>query len=611
MQKAKIVATAQLVITVLGASRVFAQTPAGVVCGPAPQPAFCSAVRGARAEGWPAQSRSEVMAQHGMVVTSQPLAAQAGLQILLRGGNAVDAAVATAAVLNVVEPMMVGVGGDLFAVMYIARERKIYVLNSSGTAPSGATLARFNSLGYHWNPKNWGPTSGMPLSGILPVTVPGAVWGWQAALKRFGKLTFKEVLEPAAGYAEKGFPVSERIAHDWQLPNALPLKKCCTEPDPESVKTWYVNGQPPQPGQIFKNADLARTFRLLQAKGGDGFYKGEIAAAIVAKSWALGGTMTLKDLANYKGKWVEPARVQYHGFDILELPPPAQAWAAGEYLSILQACMPQWAPGETLASLGPTNPKYWHLMVEAKKLAYADLYRYNADPDFVSVPLGKLLSESHAASLCDKVDPRRASTPGPEEDFALPGDTIVLSAADGDGNMVSWVNSNFSLFGSGITVPGYGFVLHNRGALFTLDPRSPNLIEPRKRPFNTLAAGFVMHGGEPLMTVTLMGGDMQAQGHAQWLVDILDLGANVQAAADMARFRHSQVSNVLSLEAPLYDLVGSQLAALGHTVKSVSGEEVGGVQSIMFVAEPRSAAHIDGYYRSGSDFRKDGEAVGW
>ncbi len=589
-----------------------AQAPAaGTVCGAAPQPAFCSAVRGARAEGWPAQSRSEVMVQHGMVVTSQPLAAQAGLQVLLRGGNAIDAAVATAAVLSVVEPMMVGVGGDVFAVIYVAKERKIYVLNSSGTAPSGATVAHFNSLGYHWNPKNWGPMSGMPLAGILPVTVPGAVWGWQAALKRFGKLTFKEVLEPAAGYAEKGFPVSERIAHDWQLPNALPLKNCCTEPDPESVKTWYVNGQPPRAGQIFKNADLARTLRLLQAKGGDGFYKGDVAAAIVAKSWALGGTMTLKDLAKYKGKWVEPARVQCHGFDVLELPPPAQAWAANEYLNILQACLPQWAPGETLASLGPANPKYWHLMVEAKKLAYADLYRYNADPDFVAVPLGKLLSESYAASLCGKVDPRRASMPGPEGDFALPGDTIVLSAADGDGNMVSWVNSNFSAFGSGITVPRYGFVLHNRGSLFTLDPRSPNVIEPRKRPFNTLSAGFVMHGGEPLMTVTLMGGDMQAQGHAQWLVDVLDLGANVQAAADMARFRHFQVSNVLSLETPLYDLVGPQLAAMGHTVKSVNGEDMGGVQSIMYVAEPGSEAHADGYYRAGSDFRKDGEAVGW
>ena len=598
--------------TVLGGSYAIAQAaPNGAVCGSAAQPAFCSAVRGARSEGWLAQSRSEVMAQHGMVVTSQPLAAQAGLQVLMRGGNAVDAAVATGAVLNVVEPMMAGVGGDLFAVIYIAKEKKIYVLNASGTAPSGATLAHFNSLGYRWNPKNWGPTSGMPPSGILPVTVPGAVWGWQAALQRFGKLTFKEVLEPAAQYAEKGFPVSERIAHDWRLPNALPLEQCCSELDPESVKTWYLNGQPPQAGEIFKNTDLARTFRVLEAKGADGFYKGEIAAAIVAKSWALGGTMTLKDLANYKGKWMEPAHIQYHGFDILELPPPAQAWAADEELNILQTCLPQWAPGETLASLGPANPKYWHLLVEAKKLAYADLYRYNADPDFVSVPLARLLSDSYATSLCGKVDPRRASTPGPEADFALPGDTIVLSTADGEGNMVSWVNSNYSLFGSGITVPGYGFVLHNRGALFTLDPQSPNIIKPHKRPFNTLSAGFVMRGSEPYMTVTLMGGDMQAQGHEQFLVDILDLGANVQAAADMARFRHTQVANVLSLETPLYDLVGPQLAAMGHTVKSVTGEEMGGVQSIMFVAEPDSAAPIDGYYRAGSDFRKDGEAVGW
>jgi gamma-glutamyltranspeptidase / glutathione hydrolase len=602
MNKSMVAFAQWLVIYLAGGFAVAQTPPTGTFCGAVPQPAFCRAVRGARAEGWPAQSRSEVMAQHGMVVTSQPLAAQAGLQVLLRGGNAIDAAVATAAVLSLVEPMMVGVGSDVFAVIYIAKEKKIYVLNASGTAPTGATLARFNALGYHWNPKNWGPTSGMPLGGILPVTVPGTVWGWQAALKRFGKLTFKEVLEPAAQYAQHGFPVSERIAHNWRLPNALPLENCCTEPDPDSIKTWYVNGQPPEAGQIFKNTDLARTFRLLQAKGGDGFYKGEIAAAMVAKSRALGGTMTLEDLADYKGEWVEPAHTRYHGFDILELPPPSQAWAANEILNILQACVPQWAPGETLASLGPANPKYWHLMVEAKKLAYADLYRFNADPNFVPVPLAKLLSESYAASLCGKVNPQRASTPGPEGNFALPGDTIVLSAADGEGNMVSWVNSNFSLFGSGITVPGFGFVLHNRGALFTLNPQSPNVIAPHKRPFNTLSAGFVMQSGEPLMTVTLMGGDMQAQGHAQMLVDILDLGANVQAAADMARFRHGQVSNELSLETPLHEIVGSQLAAMGHAVKSVNGEDVGGVQTIM---------RVNGYYRSGSDFRKDGEAVGW
>jgi gamma-glutamyltranspeptidase / glutathione hydrolase len=595
-----------------------AQAPKMQGCESSPQPAFCSAVRGVRTEGWPAQSRSEVMAQHGMVVASQPLAAQAGLEILKHGGNAIDAAVATAAMLNVTEPMMVGIGGDLFAIVYIAKERKVYVLNASGMAASGATVERFNKLGYTWNPKNWGPGSGMPAGGILPVTVPGAVWGWQTVLKRFGKLTFKDVLEPAAEYAQGGFPISERIAHDWRLPNALPLQGCCTSLDPDSIKTWYVNGAQPLAGQIFRNPDLARTLRLLQTKGAEAFYKGEIAQAIVAKSQALGGSMTLEDLANYKGEWVEPARTVYHGYDILELPPPAQAWATDEILNILRVCVPQWTTGQSLASLGPTNPQYWHFLIEAKKLAYADLYQYNADPNFATVPLGKLLSESYAASLCGKVDPQHASTPGPTGNFSMPGDTIVLSTADAEGNMVSWVNSNFSAFGSGVTVPGYGFILHNRGALFTLNPKSPNAIEPHKRPFNTLSAGFVMHNDQPLMTVTLMGGDMQAQGHAQLLVDIFDLGANLQAGADMARFRHSQISNSLSLETPLYDLVGAKLAAMGHSVKSVNGEEMGGVQILMFVADPSQAPagtdtikHVAGYYRSGSDFRKDGEAVGW
>jgi gamma-glutamyltranspeptidase / glutathione hydrolase len=620
MQKIKIVVGAALLSLAVSGSCAFAQgTPKMLACESTPQPAFCSAVRGARSQGWPAQSRSEVMAQHGMVVTSQPLAAQVGLQILQHGGNAIDAAVGTAAALNLMEPMMEGIGGDLFAVIYLAKERKIYVLNASGMAPSGATVERFSHLGYVWNPKNWGPGSGMPRNGILPVTVPGTVWGWQAVLQRFGKLSFKEVLEPAARYAENGFPISERIAHDWRLPNALPLQACCTEPDPDSVKTWYVNGVPPQPGQIFKNPDLARTFRLLQTQGADAFYKGEIARALVAKSRALGGSMTLQDLADYKGEWVEAAHSSYHGYDILELPPPSQAWATNEILNILQACVPQWVPGQTLASLGPANPEYWHLLVEAKKLAYADLYQYNADPNFVAVPVAKLLSEPYAASLCGKVNPQRASVPGPEGNFPLAGDTIVLSAADDEGNMVSWVNSNFTAFGSGVTVPGYGFVLHNRGALFTLNPHSPNVIEPHKRPFNTLSAGFVMHSGQPLMTVTLMGGDMQAQGHAQLLVNILDLGANLQAGADMARFRHSQVSNELSLETALYGLVGSKLAAMGHSVNAAGGEEMGGVQIIMFVPEPGAAPsdqsgfakHVAGYYRAGSDFRKDGEAVGW
>jgi gamma-glutamyltranspeptidase/glutathione hydrolase len=586
-----------------------AAPPAAAPCAGTPAAAFCAGVSGVRAEGWKAQSRSEVIAQHGIVATSQPLAAQAGLRILAQGGNAIDAAVAAAAVLNVVEPMMTGMGGDLFAIVYVAKEKKLHALNASGMAPSGATIERLHALGFDADPKNHGPGSGMPEFGILPVTVPGAVWGWQELLKRFGTRTFKEVLKPAIDYAENGFPVSERIASDWKLPDAVRMASGGMAPDPDSVRAWYIDGRPPVAGEVFRNPDLAHAFRLLQQHGRAAFYRGEIAKAIVAKSAAQGGTMTLEDLAAYRGQWADPAASRYHGYDVFELPPPSQDWAAQEMLNILEACVPRWAPGETLATLGPASPRYWHFLVEAKKLAYADLFAYNGDPDFVTVPLARLLSPAHAASLCGRVDPTRAAGTAPVGTPGGRGDTIVIAVADRDGNMVSWVSSNYEHFGSGLTVPGYGFVLHDRGALFSLDPKSPNALAPHKRPFNTLSAGFVMHDGAPFMTITLMGGDMQAQGHAQTLVDVLDLGANVQASADMARFRHSQVANALSLETPLYDLVGAKLAAMGHTVKSASGEEMGGVQVIMFVAG--ADGPLAGYYRSGSDFRKDGAAVGW
>jgi gamma-glutamyltranspeptidase/glutathione hydrolase len=575
-----------------------------VVCNGTAKPAFCSGLRGDRSEGWLAQTRSEVMARNGMVVTSQPLAAQAGLRILMQGGNAIDAAVATAAVLGVTEPMMVGPAGDLFAIIYIARERKLYVLNASGKAPTGATIERFEKLGYRANPKIWGPGSGMPMFGILSVTVPGSAWGWEEVLRRFGKLSFKEVLEPAANYAENGFAVSERIASDWKLPNALPLEKCCTQLDSDAVKTFYIDGKPPAAGQLFRNPGLGRLYRLLQREGRDGFYKGEVAKAIVAKSSALGGTMTMDDLAEYRGEWIEPAASHYHGYEVFELPPPSQSWAAGEMLNILEACVPRWASGQTLASIGPSDARYWHFLVEAKKLAYSDLYKYNADPNFATIPVSRLLSPAHAATLCGRVDPQHASVPEPNGAADGAGDTIVLSTADSDGNMVAWVNSNFWPFGSGVAVPEYGMILHNRGALFSLDPDSPNAIAPRKRPFNTLSAGFLMAAGKPLMTVTLMGGDMQAQGHAQLLVNVLDLGANVQAAADLARFRHAQVPNALSLESGLYERVGAKLTAMGHTVRAINGGDVGGVQIIM--VDP-----ANGTYRGGSDFRKDGQAVGW
>jgi gamma-glutamyltranspeptidase/glutathione hydrolase len=591
------------------------------------KPPFCNAVRGDRSEGWLQQGRSEVMARNGMVATSQPLAAEAGLRILQQGGNAIDAAVAMAATLNLVEPMNVGLAGDLFAIVYTAKDHQLHVLNASGKAPSGETLQHLNDLGYHWDSSDWGPGSGMPGHGILTVTVPGAAWGWQDVLDKYGTMTFAQVLAPAIDYADNGFPVSERIANDWNLPTAIgpvptSAANCCTQRDQDSINTWYINGVKPQPGQIFRNPDLAKTFRLLAAQGRDVFYKGEIARAIVAKSSSVGGTMTMDDLANYTGEWVTPAHGTYKGADVYELPPPSQAWNTVEMLNILEQCMPVWAPGVTLAQLGPRNPKFWHFMVEAKKLSYVDLYRYNGDPDFVTVDTATLTSKDYAKTLCSKVNIGHASTPGPIGVNDEHGDTIVGSTADRWGNMVSWVNSNYSSFGSGLTVPGYGFVLHNRGGLFTLDPNSPNVIAPQKRPYNTLSAAFLMQNGQPLMTLGLMGGDMQVQGHAQAIVNIFDLGANVQAATDMARFYHNQVPNTLTLESQLYNLVGPVLKGLGHNVRSGNGGSMGGYQAIMFTADPTAAPGcepsdaactkpIQGMYRAGSDHRKDGEAVGW
>jgi len=514
---------------------------------------------------------------------------------------------------------MTGLAGDLFAVIYVAKENRVYALDASGKAPSGATLARMNALGYSYKPDNWGPGSGMPEGGILPVTVPGSIWGWEEVLRRFGTLGLKETLQPAIDYAENGFPVSEVVASSWQIPNGLPSdpsspRNCCTRLDPDSVATWYVDGQPPRAGQVFRNADLAKTLRLLQRHGSQAFYRGEIARAVVAKSSALGGTMTLEDLANYRGRWVDPAKSRYRGHDIYMLPPPAQTWAANLMLNVLEACVPTWAPGRTLSSLGPRDALYWHLLVEAKKLAYTDLFAHNADPEFNPPPIDRLLSPEYAKSLCSRASADRAArTAAPVRITTPPGDTIVLSTADRFGNMVAWVNSNYSAFGSGLTVPGYGFVLHNRGALFTLDASHPNAIAPHKRPFNTLSAGFVMKDDRPLMTVTLMGGIMQAQGIAQMLVNVLDLGANVQASTDMARFFHGQISNTLGLESPLFDIVGAKLIDKGHLARSVSGDWVGGYQAIMVTpdVEPTAGAPFGRTYRAGSDHRKDGQAVGY
>jgi gamma-glutamyltranspeptidase/glutathione hydrolase len=567
----------------------------------------CTAVTGSRPAGYAAGSRSEVIARHGMVTSSQTLATAAGLAILRRGGNAIDAAVATAAVLGVVEPASTGMASDLFLIVWVEKDKKLYALNASGTAPTGATPARYAALGYKADPANWGPGSGLPPGGILTVTVPGAVWGWDSALKRFGTMGFKDVFADAEDYATNGFPVAPRVAADWDMPPSLPLKGCCTTVDPDSIAVWTPGGKAPKTGEVFRNPGLGKAFRLLREQGADAFYKGEIARAIIAKSDALGGTMTMADLANYRGQWVEPVHTTYRGHDVYELPPPSQDWAALEMLNILEVCLPVWSPGKPLAALGPRDPLYWHFLIEAKKLAYADLFAFNADPDHAAVPIAKLLSKDYARSLCGQVDPRRASVTRRGGAIQPPGDTVVLSTADAEGNMVSMVNSVASGFGSGLTVPGYGLILHNRGVQFTLDPASPNLIAPGKRPYNTLAAGFVMKDGAPLMTLLLMGGDMQSQGHAQTLVNMIDLGADVQMATDMARFRHGQVPNLLTLEPELNALVGPQLAAMGHKLTPPTSGTMGGFQAIKREAQAEGPP----VWRAGSDHRKDGQAAGW
>lgn len=609
-----------LLTAVVLASTTFAlaQSLPVQMCTEAPTPPWCSAVRGDRAEGWVPQTRSEVMARNGMVTTVQPLAAMAGARILMQGGNAIDAAVATAATLNVTFPPNVGIAGDLFVIIYIAKENKLYQLNASGIAPSGLSLARMNSLGYNWNPANFAPGSGMPSGGILTVTVPGSLWGWEEVLNRFGTMTFKEILDPAIDYAENGFAITEEIASRWILPNALPLRGCCTQLDPDSINTFYINGVAPVAGTIFTNPALAKTFRLIQRNGRNVFYKGEIAQAVVAKSNALGGTMTLRDLASYTGEWVTPASTSYHGnFTVYGTTAPSQAWGIIEALNILEQCVPQWYPGESLSTLGPANPLFWHALIETKKLAYADTYAFNADPDVVSVPVGALTSKPYAASLCSKVNPGEASATAPPSfdpivggftGAAIGGDTIYLSTADRWGNMVSWIDSNFAAFGSGITIPGYGFVLHNRGGLFTLDPKSPNVIAPHKRPYNTLSAVFVTQDGRPLLMTGQHGSDQQGMGNMQVLVNILDLGANLQAAGDMARFTHNQVSNTLQLESQLFNLVGQDLIKLGHKASSASGEIAGGYQGIMVVPDPTGSNRT---YRAGSNFREDGDSIGW
>jgi gamma-glutamyltranspeptidase/glutathione hydrolase len=570
-----------------------------------PQPsADVWTVRGSRAQGWLEQGRSEVLARHGVVATSDPLAVQAGLDILRQGGNAIDAAVAAGAVLDVTSQNDTGIGGDLFALVYSARDKKLYGLASAGWAPGG------------WTPEFFTRTlggQGVPPEGVNSATVPGAVAGYDALLTRFGTLTFAQTFDRAARIADEGWGQAERRHDDLRLVVPRLLR------DPDSRATFLIGARAPALYSIIRNPGLARALRLMQKEGRDAFYKGEIATAILAKMRANGGVMSASDLAEFQPEWVEPISTNYHGYDVYELPPPGQGFAALEMLNILEVCVPRL--GLSLAGLGHKAPMYWHLLVEAKKLAYADLLAANADPKFANVPVAKLISKEYARGLCARLARDTVSSASAQ---ARPqGGTIYLTTADRWGNMVSLIHSVYSEYGSRATVAPFGFVLHNRGAWFSIDPRSPNVVAPRKRPFHTIIAGFVMKDGQPLMTLGNMGGTVQPETHAQHIVNLIDLGMNVQMTTDAARFTHSQNTNVLSLEQHLFDLVGPALTAKGHRVRAVDGGAVGGYQSILFTRDPslpepiferRAVTEdhpVNGVYRAGSDHRKDGQAAGW
>ena len=562
------------------------------------------AASGSRGQGWLGQGRSEVIARHGIVATSDPIAAQAGLEVLRNGGNAIDAAVAAAAVLDVTSQNDTGIAGDLFALVWSAQDKKLYGLNSAGWAPA------------EWTPEYFKETLGVervPGTGVNAATVPGAISGYDALLNRFGTMGFKETFARAVQVADEGWGHAERRHQD------ISSVREKLRGDADSAATFLNDGEVPSLYSIIRNPQLADALRLIQEQGRDAFYKGPIADAIVAKMRSDGGVMTHADLAEFESEWIEPISTNYHGYDVFQLPPPGQGFAALEMLNILEVCAP--VHDVNLSALGPSNQDYWHFLVEAKKLAYSDLQAYNGDPLFSDIPVDRLLSKSYAATLCDRIDMDVATEPSITG--GLDGGTIYLTTADRWGNMVSLIHSIFSVYGSGATIAPFGMMLHNRGVAFSLEEGHPNEVAPRKRPFHSIIAGFVLQNDEPLMTFGNMGGSVQPETHAQHMVNVIDNGMNIQMTTDAARFTHSQNSNTLSLEDNLYSLVGRALQAKGHNVRSVNGGRVGGYQGILFSKDPalpepifgqRSIDQdhpVNGVYRAGSDHRKDGQAVGW
>ncbi len=550
-----------------------------------------------RVNGRAFATRSQVIAQHGMAATSQPLATQVALDVLKAGGSAVDAAIAANATLGLMEPTGNGIGGDLFAIVWSAAEKKLYGLNASGRSPLGLSreqlMTDLNKLG----------RTTIPSDGFLPISVPGAVDGWFELHAKFGKLPMKDVLAPAIRYAQQGFPVTQYIAYGW----GLEVRSAQADKLPGAfLSTYAPNGRAPTEGEIFKNPDLAQTLSALATGGRDVFYKGVIADQIDAFMRANGGYLRKIDLEKHTSTWVDPVSVNYRGYDVYELPPNSQGIAALQMLNILE--------GYDLKALGYNSPEALHLMIEAKKLAFEDRAKFYADPEFSRIPLPGLLSKAYAAERRKLIDPKRA---GRSYDAGNPavqqGDTIYLTTADAAGNMVSLIQSNYRGMGSGITVPGLGFTFQDRGEMFTLRAGHANDYAPGKRPFHTIIPAFILKDGAPWLSFGLMGGAMQPQGHVQIVCNLIDWGMNLQEAGDAARWCHEGSSDYdnpkmtdgghVEVESGVpYETVRGLLQRR-HVVEIGNGG-FGGYQAI-------ARDQKNGTYLGASESRKDGQAAGY
>jgi gamma-glutamyltranspeptidase/glutathione hydrolase len=523
--------------------------------------------------------RSMVITQQGIAATSQTLASSAGAQILAKGGSAVDAAIAANAVLAVVEPMKTGLGGDLFVLHWEAKTGKLAGLNASGAAPKALSPEFLAKQGIR----------SMPAAGIHTFTVPGVVEGWAKIHQRYGKLAWKDLFQSAIAYAEQGFPVTEAIQESWAT-NAERLKL-----SPESLRVFLPGGRVPSVGDVFRNPDIGHALRLIADQGAAAYYKGEIAAAILKTSSKLGGTMTPEDLAGYSSEWVTPISIDYRGWKIYELPPNSQGVAALEMLNILEV---------TPASpFGPFSPVEMHKRIEAMKLAYADVRRYNADPRTNDVPVAALLSKEYAKKRAALIDPAHANCNVPNGD-PIGSNTTYLTVVDKDGNIASWIESVYEDFGSGLTAEGMGFIMQNRGALFTLDPHHPNVLAGGKRPFHTIIPAF-MERGDQHIGFGIMGGANQPLAHAQFASNIIDYGMNIQEALESPRFTKKTSGGCdVSIEVRVPAATLQKLSDLGHEIRirREYTQEMGRGQAILHDSKTKSNY-------AASDPRADGEAV--